>query len=104
MLYFSNNSALSYGNDYNVFNVRSCRQGYFFPRVLQQFVPDIHNNPVVIETDTPLLTTSSGPSYLFFYGSSTKCYKQVGGIVYHLPNCSHQLLMNKYDQFRLYRY
>ena len=97
LIYFSNNTATSSfsGNDFHIFNIRSCQQGYFFPSLLRDFIPTVPFNPVVIATDTPLLTTSTGPSYLFFYGASSKCYKTVDEVVFLLPNCSHELLMSK---------
>ena len=40
----------------------------------------------------PLQSTSTGPSFLFFYGASTRCLKTVAGVTYLLPNCSNDLL------------
>ena len=96
MIIFSNNTALASGNDFSIFCVRSCFQNYFIPEPFDQYVLTLQDrNPVVIVTDDPLGVLSTGPTYLFFYGASTKCYKQIGDLTYLLPNCSHDLLMDK---------
>ena len=95
-LFFSNNSALELGNDFNIYSLRSCQLGYFLPaQFTSSFVTPVPDNPVVLETDDPLLVTTTGPSYLYFYGASCRCYKTVGNITFRLPNCSHQLLMDR---------
>jgi predicted outer membrane repeat protein len=96
LIYFINNTAVISGNDFHVFNLRSCSQGYFIPNPLQMCFPNVQNNPVAIETDTPFLSTSTGPSYLYFYGSSTGCYKPVGDIIYKLPNCTSDILKDTF--------
>lgn len=97
-LIFSNNTALQFGNDFEIYSLRSCQLGYFLPAPFTPyFISPVANNPVVLETDDPLLATSTGPSYLYFYGASCHCYKTVGNISFLLPNCSHQLLLDRLE-------
>ncbi len=105
ILYFSGNTAVTSGNDFAVYCVRTCFLSNFLPDLFDRYVlPNPFSHPVIIETDNPLAVTSTGPTYMFFYGASTKCYKPVGDLIYFLPNCSNQLLMYKLASYIDYYY
>lgn len=78
----------------DVFSLRLCVVTNFLPDSVAQFVPiQVDNDHTVLYvTDDDHQSTVTGPNYIFFYGASTKCYKQVANTVYLLPNCSQELL------------
>ena len=80
----------------DVFALRLCRVSNFLPPSVEQFIPVRlgDNHTVMYETDDDHQSTITGPNFIFFYGASTKCYKQVANTVYLLPNCSNDLLYN----------
>ena len=78
----------------DVFTLRQCRVPNFLPASVAQFAPVRmeDNFTVVYKTEDDHQSTVTGPNFMFFYGASTKCYKQVADTVYLLPNCSRDLL------------
>lgn len=93
------NAAIKQGQTMDVFTLRLCRVTNFLPASVAQFaqirLDDVHSfadRTVMYVTDDDHQSTITGPSFIFFYGASTKCYKQVNNTVYLLPNCSHDLL------------
>ena len=78
------------------YSLRGCQIANFVPRNLSHFLPFVSDNTTVFEDARSLGTTTTGPSYLFFYGASTRCYKPVGNVTYLLPNCSHGLIDQTY--------
>ena len=91
-----NNTADKQGQTMDLFTLRLCRVSNFLPDSVAQFVPIPlkDDQTVVYVTDDDHQSTITGPNFVFFYGASTKCYKQVANTVYLLPNCSQDLLHN----------
>lgn len=89
---FENNFAFSGGHTISAFSLRGCQVANFVPAQLSQFLLVASDGTNRFNDSTELGTTSTGPSYLFFFGASTKCYKPVGNITYLLPNCSNSLI------------
>jgi len=92
--YFEYNSAAGLGQTMDVFTLRQCRVFNFLPASVARLAPDQSNDnlTVMYKTQDDHQSTVTGPNFVFFYGASTKCYKQVNNTVYLLPNCSHDLL------------
>ena len=91
---FEDNFAFGDGLTMSAYSLRGCQVANFVPKRIADFllIPTDGTNQF---NDSRLLgTTSTGPSYLFFYGASSHCYKPVGNVTYLLPNCSHSLLMD----------
>lgn len=94
---FDNNTAIEGGLTINAYNLRGCMVSNFVPtNISNNFLRLIGDDTIVFNNTEVLGVTSTGPSYLFFYGASTRCYKPVGNITYLLPNCSHNLLNDTY--------
>ena len=90
---FDGNTASLEGDSINAYSLRGCRVSNFVSSGIAAFLAIQSDGTVAYENIASNLTsTSTGPSYLFFYGTSTRCYKVVGDITYLLPNCSHDLL------------
>lgn len=89
---FEGNTAIAEGGTVWAYSLRGCQIANFVPNNLSYFLPVFSDNTTVFDGTGALGTTTTGPSYLFFYGASTRCYKPVGNVTYLLPNCSHTLL------------
>ncbi len=93
---FDGNSALYGGRDVHSFSLRGCLASNFVPDEIGNQFFSIRSDGTVSHQLQPMadpfITTTTGPNFLFFYGSSTKCYKTVAGVTYLLPNCSISLL------------
>lgn len=89
---FVGNSAVAEGQSIHSFSLRGCIVANFVPKETARFLLIQSDGAVGYDDASILENTSTGPSNLFFYGASTKCYKKVGNITYLLPNCSHDLL------------
>lgn len=70
----------------------------FVPEEAAQFLLIQSDGTVGYDNASVLDNIATGPTNLFFYGASTKCYKTVGNITYLLPNCSRDLLNDTYAQ------
>ena len=89
---FVGNTAVSEGQSIHSFSLRGCIVANFVPNVTAGYLLIPSDGTVVYEDPSILDNTSTGPSNLFFFGASTKCYKTVADVTYLLPNCSHELL------------
>ena len=89
---FENNFAFGDGLAISAYSLRGCQISNFVPDNIAQFLPVQSDGNNVFNGSSELGTTSTGPSYLFFYGASSSCYKPVGNVTYLLPNCSHSLI------------
>ena len=75
------------------YSLRGCQVSNFVPSNISRFLAVSSDETVMIRDSAQVTgTTTTGPSYLFFFGASTACYKPVGNLTYHLPNCSHALI------------
>lgn len=89
---FENHSAVLYGSSYFLPNLRACDLSYFVPANVALLVSRFESNEEVEYLNSPLQSgVSTGPSFLLFYGASTRCFKTVANISYLLPNCSNNL-------------
>ena len=89
---FENNSAVIYGPSYSLPNLRACDLSYFVPGNVTQLVSRFESNEEVEYSNSPFQSAvSTGPSFILFYGASTRCFKTVANISYLLPNCSNTL-------------
>ena len=93
---FIGNRAVAEGHTVHSFSMRGCIAANFLPEESSHFLPIPNDGTVMIDNELVLQTTSTGPTNLFFYGASTRCYKTVGNITYLFPNCSHTLLNETY--------
>ena len=91
---FEDNFAYGDGMTLSAYSLRGCRVANFVPEGIASFLRLPTDDSIVFSGTDELGVTSTGPSYLFFYGASSRCYKPVGNITYLLPNCSHSLLMS----------
>lgn len=91
---FENNFAFSNGFTMSVYSLRGCQISNFVPDNISQFLAIPSDGTNIFKDNPELGSTSTGPSYLFFFGASTSCYKPVGNVTYLLPNCSHALINN----------
>ena len=89
---FENNFAFGDGLAISAYSLRGCQISNFVPDNIAQFLPIQSDGNNVFNGSSELGTTTTGPSYLFFYGASSSCYKPVGNVTYLLPNCSHSLI------------
>lgn len=89
---FKDNFAFSNGFTMSAYSLRGCQVANFVPDNISQFLAIESDGTNLFNDSTELGTTSTGPSYLFFFGASTSCYKPVGNVTYLLPNCSRALI------------
>lgn len=90
---FEGNRAFGEGHTMLAYSLRGCQVANFVPTNISRFLA-VPSDDTIIYNDTNDISgiTATGPSYLFFFGASTVCYKPVGNITYLLPNCSHELI------------
>lgn len=89
---FKGNTASFEGQDINSFSLKGCLASNFIPEAIAETFLPIRSDGTVVHEISPLQSTSTGPTFLYLYGASSKCYKSVNGITYLLPNCSNSLL------------
>ena len=76
----------------SAYSLRGCQIANFVPASIAHFLTITSDGTNLFNDTLALGTTTTGPSYLFFFGASTSCYKTVGNVTYLLPNCSHTLI------------
>jgi hypothetical protein len=89
---FEDNFAFTEGHTVSAYSLRGCQISNFVPTSLSKFLVISSDGTNLFKDTEALGATTTGPSYLFFFGASTRCYKPVGNITYLLPNCSNSLI------------
>ena len=89
---FEENFAFADGGTVSAYSLRGCQIANFVPPSISHFLAVPSDGTNLFRDPEALGSTTTGPSYLFFFGASTRCYKPVGNLTYLLPNCSHSLL------------